>query len=88
MTAPRDSRFSMRPTRDILIVDDDPVVTRMLCRVLSNHSVVVAHSGRDAIEYELAGALVVLGLVLWGITLLLNRRLGTKQATLDPSKLE
>lgn len=40
----------MRPTRDILIVDDDPVVTRMLCRVLSNHSVVVAHSGRDAIE--------------------------------------
>lgn len=36
--------------RDILVVDDDPVVTRMLCRVLSIHNVVVAHSGPDAIE--------------------------------------
>jgi CheY-like chemotaxis protein len=36
--------------QEILVVDDDPVVTRMLCRVLSNHSVVVAHSGKDAIE--------------------------------------
>jgi len=36
-------------TRDILVVDDDPVVTRMLCRVLSNHKVIVAHSGQDAV---------------------------------------
>jgi CheY-like chemotaxis protein len=40
----------MSTSRDILVVDDDPVVTRMLCRVLSNHRVVVAHSGQDAIE--------------------------------------
>ena len=33
----------------ILVIDDDPVVTRMLCRVLSNHTVLVAHSGIDAI---------------------------------------
>ncbi|HYO94831.1 MAG TPA: response regulator [Polyangiaceae bacterium] len=33
----------------ILVIDDDPVVTRMLCRVLSNHTVLVAHSGSDAI---------------------------------------
>lgn len=35
--------------RDILVVDDDTVVTRMLCRVLANHKVVVANSGQDAI---------------------------------------
>ena len=40
----------MSVTRDILVVDDDPVVTRMLCRVLSNHAVVVAHSGHAAID--------------------------------------
>lgn len=41
----------MSMIRDILVVDDDPVVTRMLCRVLSNHAVVVAHSGHDAVEH-------------------------------------
>ncbi|MGC4091536.1 MAG: response regulator [Polyangiaceae bacterium] len=34
---------------DILVIDDDPVVTRMLSRVLSSHRVVVAHSGEDAL---------------------------------------
>jgi amino acid transporter len=49
---------------------------------------VLPFSGRDAIQYELAGLLLLLGLVLYGITLLLNRRLGVKKATLDPSKLD
>lgn len=49
---------------------------------------VLPFSGRDAIQYELAGLLLLLGLVLYGITLLLNRRLGVKTATLDPSKLD
>ncbi|WP_224387379.1 APC family permease [Pseudonocardia sp. ICBG1293] len=49
---------------------------------------VLPFSGRDAIQYELAGLLLVLGLVLYAITLLLNRRLGVKRATLDPSKLD
>jgi len=35
---------------DILVIDDDPVVTRMLTRVLAMHRVVVTHSGADAIE--------------------------------------
>jgi APA family basic amino acid/polyamine antiporter len=45
-------------------------------------------SGRPASQYEVAGGLVVLGLVLWAITIFLNRRLGVKQATLDPAKLD
>ena len=49
---------------------------------------VLPFSGRDTIQYELAGLLLLLGLVLYGITLLLNRRLGVKKATLDPSKLD
>jgi CheY-like chemotaxis protein len=36
--------------QDILVVDDDPVVTRMLSRVLAGHNVVVTHSGTDALE--------------------------------------
>ena len=49
---------------------------------------VLPFSGRDTIQYELAGLLLLLGLVLYGITLLLNRRLGVKKAALDPSKLD
>jgi CheY-like chemotaxis protein len=40
----------MAQAADILVIDDDPVVTRMLCRVLSGHRIVVSHSGRDALE--------------------------------------
>ena len=35
---------------DILVVDDDPIVTRMLSRVLSSHIVQVANSGLGALE--------------------------------------
>ena len=49
---------------------------------------VLPFSGRDTIQYELAGLLLLLGLVLYAITLLLNRRLGVKKAALDPSKLD
>jgi len=34
----------------ILVVDDDPIVTRMLTRVLSAHEVQVANSGAGALE--------------------------------------
>lgn len=44
------ARLSMAMIREILVVDDDPVVTRMLCRVLSSYAVAVAHSGEDAIQ--------------------------------------
>ncbi|ALE75357.1 amino acid permease [Pseudonocardia sp. EC080610-09] len=49
---------------------------------------VLPFSGRDTIQYELAGLLLLLGLVLYGITVLLNRRLGVKRTTLDPAKLD
>lgn len=49
---------------------------------------VLPFSGRDAIQYELAGLLLLLGLVLYGVTLLLNRRLGVQQQALDPAKLD
>ena len=35
---------------DILVIDDDPVVTRMLGRVLAGHPVTVTHSGEAALE--------------------------------------
>ena len=41
---------TMAREADILVIDDDPVVTRMLTRVLSSHRVVVTHSGARAIE--------------------------------------
>lgn len=40
----------MLSIQDILVVDDDTIVTRMLCRVLSDHKVVVANSGHEAIQ--------------------------------------
>jgi CheY-like chemotaxis protein len=35
---------------DILVIDDDPIVTRMLSRVLSGHVVQVANTGQSALE--------------------------------------
>ncbi|WP_181783847.1 APC family permease [Pseudonocardia pini] len=60
-----------------------PVVGALTCAYL-----VLPFSGRDAIQYELAGMLLVLGLVLYGITILLNRRLGVRREPLDPAKLD
>ncbi|MEQ3551113.1 APC family permease [Pseudonocardia nematodicida] len=55
---------------------------------ITSFYLVLPISGRDAIQYEIAGMLLVLGLVLWGVTILLNRRLGVRRSTLDPSKLD
>lgn len=35
---------------DILVIDDDPIVTRMLTRLLSQHVVQVANTGQVALE--------------------------------------
>lgn len=35
----------------ILVIDDDPIVTRMLSRVLSSHEVRVAHTGNEGLEH-------------------------------------
>ena len=56
--------------------------------VITSAYLVLPFSGRDAIQYELAGLLLLLGLILYGITILLNRRLGVRKTTLDPAKLD
>ena len=60
-----------------------PIVGAIACLYL-----VLPFSGRATIQYELAGMLLLLGLILYGVTVLLNRRLGVKQTTLDPSKFD
>ena len=60
-----------------------PIVGALACAYL-----VLPFSGRDSEQYQVAGILVVLGVLLWVLTVFLNRRLGVKQATLDPAKLE
>lgn len=40
-------------------------------------------TGRDPAQYEIAGVLVVLGLVLWLVTVLINRRLGVDSRTAE-----
>lgn len=42
-------------------------------------------TGRDPIQYQVAGWLLALGVVMWGVTILFNRRKG---ARLDPSQLD
>ncbi|MYZ45450.1 APC family permease [Schauerella aestuarii] len=42
-------------------------------------------TGRDAIQYQVAGWLLALGVVMWGVTVLVNRKKGVH---LDPSKLK
>ncbi|MGO4446912.1 APC family permease [Mycobacterium sp. 2YAF39] len=45
-------------------------------------------SGRPAIQYLLAGILLVIGVVLFGITLLINKQLGIQQkGIVDPTQL-
>lgn len=57
-------------TQDILVIDDDPVVTRMLSRVLAGHNVVVSHSGRDALERlrQASFALILCDLTMPGMS--------------------
>jgi len=42
-------------------------------------------TGRDAIQYQVAGWLLALGVVMWGVTVLVNRKKGVH---LDPAKLK
>ena len=45
-------------------------------------------SGRDSIQYVLAGILLVIGIVLFGVTVLINKQLGIKtQGITDPTQL-
>jgi CheY-like chemotaxis protein len=56
--------------QDILVIDDDPVVTRMLSRVLTGHNVVISHSGIDALERlrQTSFALILCDLTMPGMS--------------------
>jgi amino acid transporter len=55
---------------------------------LASAYLVLPTSGRPAAQYLVAGALVIVGIVLFGVTLLINRQLGIKDARItDPTKL-
>ena len=58
-----------------------PVIGAIVCAYL-----VTPLSGRAATQYVLGGGVLVLGLVLFGVTLLINRRLGVKPEGLGDAK--
>jgi amino acid transporter len=44
-------------------------------------------TGRDVVQYQIAGALLAIGVLLWGVTVWLNRVTGTKILAPDPEDL-
>ena len=57
-----------------------PVIGAITCLFL-----VTPLTGRDVIQYQVAGWLLALGVVMWGVTLIFNRKNG---AHLDPEQLK
>lgn len=58
-----------------------PIVAAVLCAFLAGPWV-----GRDVIQYQIAGGLMVIGVVLWAITWLINRSTRTRPG--DPALVE
>ncbi|TYC99947.1 APC family permease [Arthrobacter echini] len=58
-----------------------PIVAAVLCAFLAGPWV-----GRDVIQYQIAGGLMVIGVVLWAITWLINRSTSTRPG--DPALVE
>ena len=59
-----------------------PVVGALACAYLAT-----PFAGRPAVQYQIAGVLLGVGVVLWGVTVLLNRRTGRDAAEFDPAAL-
>jgi amino acid transporter len=59
-----------------------PVVGAVACGFLAT-----PFSGRPAEQYKIAGILLAIGVVLWGVTVIVNRRTGVGVAHLDPTRL-
>jgi basic amino acid/polyamine antiporter, APA family len=55
-----------------------PVVGALACAYLAT-----PFAGRPAVQYQIAGVLLALGVVLWGVTVLVNRRAGRGPARMD-----
>jgi amino acid transporter len=59
-----------------------PVIGALACAYLAT-----PFAGRPVVQYKIAGVLLAIGVVLWGVTVLVNRRAGTATPTLDPERL-
>ena len=59
-----------------------PVVGALACAYLAT-----PWAGRPAEQYRIAGVLLAIGVVLWGVTVLVNRRTGAGTPRFDPSHL-
>jgi amino acid transporter len=60
-----------------------PVVGALACAFLAT-----PWTGRDPVQYAIAGVLLAIGVLLWGVTILVNRRLGVVDDGFDPEALE
>ncbi|MFI7542590.1 APC family permease [Actinoplanes sp. NPDC049599] len=60
-----------------------PVIGAVACAYLASPL-----SGRAAADYQVAGVLLIIGVVLWAITYATNRFILHQETTLDPTKLE
>ncbi|MGY1803217.1 APC family permease [Blastococcus sp. SYSU D00922] len=59
-----------------------PVVGALACGFLAT-----PWAGRPAEQYRIAGILLAIGVVLWGVTVLVNRRSGGRAPDFDPAAL-
>jgi APA family basic amino acid/polyamine antiporter len=59
-----------------------PVVGALACAFLAT-----PWAGRPSEQYRIAGVLLVIGVVLWGVTVLVGRRTGKPAGRLDPTQL-
>ena len=59
-----------------------PVVGALACAYLAT-----PWAGRPAEQYKIAGVLLAIGVVLWGVTVLVNKRTGGEVPRLDPTRL-
>ncbi len=59
-----------------------PVIGALACAYLAT-----PWAGRPAEQYRIAGVLLAIGVVLWGVTVLVNRRTGAQVPRFDPANL-
>ena len=59
-----------------------PVIGAIACAYLAT-----PWAGRPTVQYQIAGILLGIGVLLWGVTVLVNRRAGRGPVHLDPTQL-
>jgi APA family basic amino acid/polyamine antiporter len=59
-----------------------PVVGALACAYLAT-----PWAGRPVVQYQIAGVLLAIGVVLWVVTVIVNRRTGVGNGPLDPAHL-